>query len=105
MRLKATLLLHGLRAHGLRYHPWRSDLPAWRLATERHIELFSFEDPVVVLRVKGGALLAALENSISLAPASKVDSRKCQTSSSNMIHICPLARAYCGPELATNLLT
>jgi hypothetical protein len=33
------------------------------------LNCFPFEDPVVVLRVKGCALLAALENSISLAPA------------------------------------
>ena len=33
------------------------------------LNCFPFEDPVVVLRLKGGAILAALENSVSLVPA------------------------------------
>ena len=33
------------------------------------LDCFPFEDPVVVLRVKGRAILAALENSVSLVPA------------------------------------
>ncbi|CAL8584232.1 hypothetical protein XPA_009836 [Xanthoria parietina] len=43
--------------------------PPGTLRLKDIMNCFPFEDPVIVIRVKGSAILAALENSISLIPA------------------------------------
>jgi 5'-nucleotidase len=52
--------------------------PAGILRLGDIIECFPFEDPCVVIRVSGSAILAALENSVSKLPA--LEGRFCQVS-------------------------
>jgi 5'-nucleotidase len=52
--------------------------PAGVLTLRDVVSCFPFEDPCVVIRVSGSALLAALENSVSKVPA--LEGRFCQVS-------------------------